>query len=69
MREIGQSIPLKALFAGRNLEESGGICDRMNIVFHPCTVKSDWFFNQPNEPIISKLFFCRLCTEGMASIG
>ena len=33
MREIGQSIPLKAMFAGRNLEESGGICDRMNSVF------------------------------------
>ena len=43
----------------RNLDESGGICERMNSAFHPRTVKSGWFFNQPNEPyiIFNKMIF------------
>ena len=33
-------------------EEFGGTCERVDNVFHPRTVKSGWFLNQPNEPIL-----------------
>jgi len=37
------------LFARRNLDESGGIYESVNNIFHPGTVKSGWFFNPSGE--------------------
>ena len=44
----------EALFAGRNLEESGGICESVNSEFQLSTVNSGWYSYQPNGPLVAK---------------